>query len=57
MVTLLTKSLDVMITCANNNQRIQRISLVNASRSKLVGEICDFTSYSPLQLFKNINNV
>ena len=56
MVTLLTKSLDVMITCANN-QRIQRISLMNASRSKLVGKICDFTSYSPLQLFKNMNNV
>ena len=40
-----------VITCINNQTGNEEYPLVTAARSKLVGKICVFTSYSPVQLF------
>ena len=44
-----------MITCTNNQIENREYPSWTAARSKLVGKICGFTSYSPLQLFKIYN--
>ena len=40
-----------MITCSNNQIENKEYPSWTAARSKLVGKICVFNSYSPVQLF------
>ena len=58
MVSLLTKLFDVKYDNFTNNQiGNKEYPSWTATRSKLVGKICVFTSYSPFQLFNMTSQV